>query len=54
MMNMVLGYKHQHLQESDATDFFVSKITLGKDLMYLDTTIDIRSLNKPWRIRPAS
>jgi hypothetical protein len=30
MMDMVLEYKHQHLQESFVTDFFpVSKITLG-------------------------
>jgi hypothetical protein len=30
MMDMVLGYKYQHLQESYVTDFFsVSKITLG-------------------------
>jgi hypothetical protein len=37
MINMVLGYKHQHLQQSYVTDFFsVSKITLGKDLLYMD------------------
>jgi hypothetical protein len=48
MLNIVLGYKHQHLQESYVTDFFpMSKITLGKDLLYLDTTVGVHNQNKP-------
>jgi hypothetical protein len=43
-MDMVLGYKHQHMQECYVTDFFsVSKITLGKDLLYLDTFVGVHS-----------
>jgi hypothetical protein len=37
MMDMNLEYKHQHLQESYVTSFFLSKITLGKNLLYLDS-----------------
>jgi hypothetical protein len=49
MMDMILGYKHQHLQESYVTNFFsMSKTTLGKDLLYLDTIVGVHSQSKPW------
>jgi hypothetical protein len=43
MMDMVLGYKHQQPQESYVTIFSVSKIILGKDLLYLDMVVCVRS-----------
>jgi hypothetical protein len=55
MMDMVLGFKHQHLHESYVVDFFsVNKITLGKNLLYLDIAVGVHSQNTPWRIRLVS